>query len=165
MRNRIFRYEIWIVVLLILMPLILIAFDNGNTRSSISNYVYMTNNQVFYFLLFLAASMFGNNGALWLKNYNILLGTFLAGVALTPHLEFPIIHQLFAALFFAGSIFVMIFFSSKEQRKYKIYAGIFITIGMLGHFATNWYSLFWAEWIGMLPICIHFIGESKGKID
>ena len=99
MRNRIFRYEIWIVVLLILMPLILIAFDNGNTRGSISNYVYMTNNQVFYFLLFLAASMFGNNGALWLKNYNILLGVFLAGVALTPHLQFPIIHQLFAALF------------------------------------------------------------------
>ena len=165
MKNRIFRYEIWIVALLILMPIILILFDGGNVRPSISNYVYMEHNQVFYFLLFLAASMFGNNGAIWLKNYNIFIGIFLAGIALTPHEQFTIIHFIFAGLFFASSVFVMIYYSSKKQRIHKIYAGIFILLAMFGHFALNLYSLFYAEWISILPICIHFIGESKNVVD
>ena len=165
MQNRIFRYEIWIAPLLLFMPIILIGFDYGNIRSSLSDYVYMKHNQVFYFLMFLAATMFSNNGALWVKNYNIVLGALLAGVALTPYLEYPIPHYIFAAGFFLGSVIVMILFSSKSQRIYKIYAGVFIVLGMWGHFIMNWYSLFYAEWLGMLPICIHFIGESKGKIN
>ena len=163
--KRLFNYEIWIATMLVLMPLILITFDGGNIRSSVSNYVYMEHNQVYYLILFSAATLFSNNGALWVKNYNIVLGLLLAGVALTPHLEFPIIHQVLAAVFFAGSVFVMIFYSSKKQRKYKIYAGAFIIVGMLGHFVLGVYSLFYAEWIGIVPIAIHYLGESKGIVD
>lgn len=164
-RNRLFNYDKWLVILLTTMPIILMAFDNWNVRTSISNYVYMKHNQVFYFLLIIAASMFGYSGAIWLKNYNILLGVALAGVALTPHLEYPIIHYVFAIGFFLGSVFVMIYYSSKQQRKFKIIAGILIVIAMLLHFVFKIYSLFWAEWIGIIPIAIHYLGESLNIID
>ncbi|SFS30874.1 DUF7103 family protein [Lutibacter maritimus] len=165
LRNRLFNYEKWLVVLLLTMPIVLIAFDNGIVRNSISNYVYMQHNQVYYFLLIISASMFGYSGAIWRKNYNIILGALLAGVVLTPHLSFPTLHFTLAGLFFAYSIVVMILYSSKEQRKFKIYAAAFIVIGMLGHFVFEWYSLLIAEWLGVVPIAIHFIGETLGKID
>ena len=164
-RNRIFNYDKWLVLLLITMPIILISFDGWQVRPSISNYVYMQHNQVFYFLLIIAASMFGYSGALWLKNYNILLGALLLGVALTPHLQFPIIHFTFAGLFFLGSVFVMIYYSSKHQGKFKIIAGIIIIAAMLLHFVFNTFSLFYAEWIGIIPIAIHYIGETLNIID
>lgn len=164
-RSRTFKYEIWIVALLLFMPLLLMAFDGGNIRPSISDYVYMEHNQVFYFLLFLAASMFGNNGALWVKNYNILLGMALAGIALTPYLQFPVIHYAFATMFFVGSVFVMVFYSSSKQRKYKIYAGILIIVVIAGSIFGDLYSLLIAEWLGIVPISIHFLGESKGVVD
>lgn len=164
-RNRIFNYDKWLVLLLITMPLILVAFDNWQVRPSISNYVYMQHNQVYYFLLIISASMFGYSGALWLKNYNILLGVALLGVALTPHLQYPTLHFSFAIAFFLGSVFVMIYYSSKKQRKFKIIAGVIILLAMLFHFAFNTFSLFYAEWIGIIPIAIHYIGESLNIID
>ncbi|WP_271407419.1 DUF7103 family protein, partial [Tenacibaculum soleae] len=78
---------------------------------------------------------------------------------------YPFWHYLFAIIFFAGSVFVMIFYSSKKQRIYKVIAGIIVVLAMLGTFLFNWYSLLIAEWIGLLPICVHFIGETLNKID
>ncbi|MCF7567373.1 hypothetical protein L3X37_03205 [Sabulilitoribacter arenilitoris] len=165
LRKRLMTLEISLSILLILTPAVLIWLD-GSTRSSISNYAYSSKSEWFVFLITLAASMFIYNGTAWkTKWYNIILGITLAGIVLTPHLEFEIIHLIFATLFFAGSIFVMIYFSSKKQRLVKIICGIVLLIGIAGFYVFEWYSLFWAEWIGMLPICIHFIGESIGKID
>jgi len=165
LRKRLMTLEIILSALLILTPGILIFLD-GSTRSSISNYAYSHKSEWFVFLITLAASMFIYNGTAWkTKWYNIVLGITLAGIVLTPHLEFPTIHLIFAILFFAGSVFVMIYFSSKKQRIYKIIAGVFIAIGMSGYFFFHWYSIFWAEWLGIVPICVHFVGESLGKVD
>lgn len=165
LRNRLMNLEILLSILLIFTPAILIFFD-GSIRISISNYAYSDKNEWFVFLITLAASMFIYNGTTWkTKWYNIFLGMSLAGVALTPHLQFEILHLIFAIIFFAGSVFVMIYFSSKKQRLAKIICGVFILFGIAGYYVFDWYSLFWAEWIGMLPICIHFIGESTGELD
>ena len=164
-QKRMFNYEKWLAGLLLTMPLILMLFDGGKVRSSISDYAYMQDNQVFFFLIFLSAFAFFNNGTIWVKKYNLTLGVLLAIVGLTPYLEFPITHTLAAGLFFAYSCFVMIKYSSKKQRTFKILASIFILIGIAGHYIFHWYSLLYAEWIMNLPICIHFYGESKGKID
>ena len=165
LRNRLMNLEILLSILLIFTPAILIFLD-GSIRISISNYAYSSKSEWFVFLITLAASMFIYNGTAWrTKWYNIFLGISLAGVVLTPHLEFEIIHLIFAIVFFAGSVFVMIYFSSKKQRLAKIICGVFILLGIAGHFVFKWYSLFWAEWIGMLPISVHFIGESTGEID
>lgn len=162
--NRLKRIEVTLSLLLLFIPLLLIVIT-GEQRSSISDYVYSGNGMLFAILLSIAAVMFLYNGWLSKKWYNIVLGLSLIGVIATPHLNYPIIHYVFAGLFFLGSIVVMILFSSGHQRKYKIIAGMIIVLGLIGHFFLNIYSLLYGEWIGMLPICIHFIGESLNKID
>lgn len=165
MEKRLTKLEVILATLLLFIPLILIL-STGEIRPSISDYAYSNLNYLFATLLSIAGTMFIFNGSAYNSRwYNIVLGCSLIGVVLTPHLHLPILHYLFAIIFFIGSVFCMIFFSSKKQRIMKLIAGAIITIGLIGHFAFNYYSLFWAEWIGILPICVHYIGESLGKID
>jgi hypothetical protein len=163
-QNRLFNYEKYIALLMLLMPFILIAFDNGIIRNSISNYVYMQHNQIYYGLLFTTSGMFMVNGAIWRKNYNILLGALLAGVALTPHLSYSILHNSLAAAFFEISCIVMVFYSTKKQLWYKVAAAIFINFALIGCILFNWYTLLVAEFLGILPITIHYLFESKNKL-
>lgn len=165
MQKRLTKLEVILSTLLFFIPLIL-ATCTGEIRESISNYAYSDFNFLFASLLSIAGTMFIFNGTAYNSRwYNIALGCSLIGVVMTPHLDAPILHYLFASIFFLGSIFCMIFFSSASQRGLKLFAGTIIILGLLGHFALNLYSLFWAEWIGILPICIHYTGETLGKID
>jgi hypothetical protein len=59
----------------------------------------------------------------------------------------------------------MVFFSSNKERWFKILAALLVLFGMAGTFIFDWYSIFWAEWIGMIPISIHYILETLNKID
>jgi len=163
LKNKINSIYIYNAIVLFFIPLILIAFS-GEYRSSISNYAYSDVNNLFVLLLTIAGTLFINNGITSNKFYNIILGASLYGVALTPHQDFPFLHYLFAGIFFLGSVFVMIYYSSQKQRKYKIIAGVFINIAMVLPI-FNIYNLLVAEWIALLPICLHFVGESLNKID
>jgi len=152
-------------MLFFFIPLILIIV-NQEVRQSISNYAYSQYNYWFYCLISLSGFLFVVNG--WLdasRRYNIILGVSLIGVALTPHKNFPITHYLCAATFFLGSVYVMITFSSAKQRFYKIIAGIVIVTALCFSLVTKSISLFIAEWIGMLPISIHYVLEAQNKID
>ena len=165
LKRRITKFEFIQSGILLFMPLVLV-FLSGEMRPSISNYTYSEVSDWFCVLLAIAGTMFVRNGVDNNRHwYNIILGCCLIGVALTPHLDIPYWHYFFAGTFFIGSCFVMVFFSSPKQRMYKFLASIFIIIGMVGYFGLNWYSLFYAEWIGMLPISIHFVLESLEKID
>lgn len=165
MEKRLTKLHVILAIILLFIPLILIA-TTGEVRSSISNYAYSSMNHLFAALLTIAGTMFIFNGTAYNSRwYNIALGISLIGVALTPHYDFPILHYSFASLFFLGSVAVMVLFSSKEQLRLKIYFSSLIMIGLMGHFLFKFYSLFWAEWIGILPICIHYLGESTGKLD
>ncbi len=148
-----------------LIPIILILATQ-EVRPSISNYAYSQYSYFFVSLISLSGFTFIVNG--WLDEtrfYNIILGASLVGVSLTPHLDFPIIHYSCAGLFFLGSVYVMIAFSSAKQRWYKIIAGIIIVATLLVSLTTEITSLLIAEWIAMLPISIHYVGEAIGKID
>lgn len=165
MEKRIIKLEKILSAILLLLPLILILATQ-EIRSSISNYAYSEMNYLFATLLTIAGMMFIVNGTAYNSRwYNIVLGISLIGVALTPHLDYKILHYSFAGLFFIGSVGVMIGYSSAKQRPVKVYFGSIIITAMLFHFIFNWYSLFWAEWIGILPICTHYILESVGKFD
>ena len=165
METRYAKLEVFLSVLLLMIPLLLININN-EIRPSISDYAYAKHSNYFVLLLSLSGTMFIYNGWVKCKHwYNIILGLSLFGVALTPHLDYLILHYCFASVFFLGSTAVMIIFSSQEQRLLKVLAGSLILLAMLFHFIMNWYSLLWAEWIGLVPISIHFIGESTGKID
>lgn len=154
--------------LLFLMPLILILID-GQVRESISNYAYMVDNEWFFALMSIAGAVFIMDGSIWNKRwYNIVLGCALIGIAVTPHEDstlISILHYIFAAIFFLGSVFTMIFYSSKNQRPLKIMLAVVIAVGMSLHFLIPSTGLFWAEWIGMVPITFHFLGEAYGKLD
>jgi hypothetical protein len=165
MEKRLKKLHIILAITLLFLPLVLII-ATGEVRSSISNYAYSSMNHLFAALLTIAGTMFIFNGTAYNSRwYNIALGLSLIGVALTPHYDFPIIHYAFASIFFLGSVAVMIGYTSKEQLKLKIQMASIIILALVFHFAFNWYSLFWAEWIGILPISIHYLGESTGKLD
>lgn len=152
-------------ILFILIPLVLIIANKGVVLDSISAYVNHTP-VAFTCTLTLAGCLFIYDGVQYKRRvYNIYIGLALFGVIFFNHLTHPVTHYVFAILFFIGSLFNMVFFSSKKERTWKIVTAIGTLFGMAGCFIFNWYSIFWAEWIGMLPICVHFMLESLGKID
>jgi hypothetical protein len=146
------------------IPAILFAV-HGDVLNSISAYAYYTP-MTFALSLTLAGALFVYDGFVERNRWsNMYVGLSLFGVVLFPYIEFPILHYGFAGIFFLGSIFNMVYFSSKKERLIKCVTGIGTLFGMAGCFIFDWYSIFWAEWIGMTPIAIHFSLENLGKID
>jgi len=188
--ERLAQLEVFIAIICILMPLFLRWADGRSSfRDSISNYVYMENAHVFGFFITAAALMFIYNGVLYFekekrmetlsavsyspielptgKYYNIVLGLGLLGVLFFPHENenFKVIHYIFAGVFFAGSIIVMAFLSEKKHRKTGIFLATCAAIALLLYFINEtWINLFWAEWIALIAIGIHYIIESQSSI-
>lgn len=151
-------------LIFILIPLVLILV-NGGVLDSISAYAYKTP-MTFAWLLTLAGAIFFYDGFVEPKRwYNMISGVSLFGVILFPHLDYEITHYIFAGVFFLWTAICMPIFSSKKERWYKALITLFIFCGIAGYFLFSWYSLFWAEWIGLLPISIHYILEVLEKID
>lgn len=155
-------------VLMFFIPLVLIIV-NGGIRTSVSDFAYMEHSEWYCVLITMAGAIFIMDGTIWNKRwYNIILGCSLVGVALTPYKMSPlinIIHNSLAGIFFIGSVFVMILYSSAYQRPLKVILGGVIVVAMTLHYVFPVYGLFWAEWIGMLPITLHFLGEGFNKLD
>jgi len=148
----------------LLIPFVFWAV-HGELLKSVSAYAYYTP-MTFAFSLTLAGSLFVNDGIITKSRwYNYIIGFSLFGVILFPCLDFPIIHYVFAGLFFLGSLFNMIFFSSDKERLIKTGVAVLVLFGLCGCFLLNWYSIFWAELIGMIPISIHYVLEALNKID
>ena len=103
LKSRITILYITKAIFLLFMPLILIVVS-GTARLSISDYAYSDYNYVYVMLLTIAGTLFINNGITSSKLYNSILGLSLLGVALTPHLDYPILHYFFTGLFFGESL-------------------------------------------------------------
>ena len=137
----------------------------GEILPSISHYAHYQP-MLFAELLTLAGALFLYDGYVNpSRRYNLICAAGLFGLILFPNMDYDYPHYAFASLFFFGSMFNMVYFSSKEDRKYSIAIATVVLIGLAGSFLFNWYSIFWAEWIGMVPISVHFVLEAKGKID
>lgn len=151
-------------VAFLLIPLIL-WITLGERLQSISAYVNHTP-ITFAFSLTLAGALFIYGGIVQkMKGYNVYIGAALFGVILLNHLHYPVAHYSAAGIFFIGSLFNMVFFSSNKERLVKSLVAFGVLFGMAGTFIFHWYSIFWAEWIGMVPISIHYALESLNKID
>lgn len=158
------KLQIGKAFLLLLIPFIL-QIKSGEWLPSISAYYYSDARDEFVILLTLAGLLYANDGILKNKWWNISIGASLIGVAYFPHIDYNILHYLFAGYFFLGTSFSMVLFSSKDQRKYKVLVTILIILFMCLHFIFDLFSLLVAEWLCMIPMSLHFIGESTGKID
>jgi len=150
----------------LLIPAVLIWFDDGPIRDSISAYYCMEENQLFYFPLTVASMLFVVNGVVKHKHrYNTFLGVMLAGVILFNHHDFNTLHHIFTVAFFAGNAVVIVVFSSKKERWFKVLLVAGIVLSMMGCFFFDWFTLFWAEWLSFGIIALHYILESWGIID
>ena len=150
--------------LLILTPAVLIWVDSGpdEVRDSISAYYNVGTPQAFYVPLTVGAMLFFANGIVRRAHvYNMLLGLALLGVILFDHEgATSTLHTIFAVAFFGGNVVVMAFFSTRKSRRLKIAfaVGILVTLA-LWKFA-HWFTLFWAEWVSLAVIAIHFVLDS-----
>jgi len=176
-------FERFFAIFCITIPLILRLTDkceNGGYyqgwRESISDYVYMWHNYVFGMLLGMAAMLFIFNGAVYFRNedkqrldldksgkwYNIVLGTCLLGVLVLPWKQHEIIHFIFAGTFFAGNALVTIIFHKKQHRYWNVIFGILTVVALAMHFTPwfPWLTLFWAEWVSLTVVGIHFFIEA-----
>jgi len=152
-------------IVFLCIPLILFLVNGCRLEKSISDYANVTP-LVFAFLLTLSGRVFFDDGFVSRQRwYNIIPGIGLFGVVLFLNTEFPILHYAFAGIFFLGSLFNMVLFSSRKQRPLKILVALFVLFGMSGHYLFGWYSLFWAEWIGMVPISVHYVLELFNRVD
>ena len=164
--RRFARLERVLAAFCLAIPALLILFDGGQIRESISAYYDMHAAPVFYFPLTVASMLFVVNGVvkrkLW---YNTLLGLLLAGVVLFNRDDFSVLHYVFAIGFFGGNALVILIFTSVKQLWFKIIMVAVIVVAMLGWVVFHWYSLFWAEWISFAIIAVHYILESSGVVD
>jgi hypothetical protein len=162
--QRFARFERVLGALLVLTPALLIWADDGPDaiRDSVSAYHDVSRPSAFYVPLTAGAMLFFANGVL--RNghsYNLLLGLALSGVILFDHDgKTSIPHTVFAVVFFAGNVAVMAFFSTNKSTPLKcaLVGGIVAAIALLC--ATDWFTLFWVEWVSLAIIALHYILDS-----
>ncbi len=185
MLDYITQLEVYIALICIGIPVILRIADTKDDkigfRSSISAYIDMNRRHVFGMVFTIAAMLFIYNGVINLndslqeqivnlgfwkeKGYNILLGLALFGVLLFPYNVCPKTHYTFAVLFFVGSTMVIAFFHEEDDAIISYIIAAASIIALAAHIINEkWINLFWAEWIALTVIGIHFILEAKNII-
>jgi hypothetical protein len=162
--RRFARLERILAVVLAFTPALLVLVDDGpdTVRGSISAYHDVSSPAAFYVPLTVGAMLFFVNGIVRQAHvYNTLLGVALSGVILFDHDGKTYVpHVLFAVAFFGGNVVVMVFFSTNKSTRLKcLLVGGIAAAGALLLF-TNWFTLFWAEWVSLAVIATHFILDS-----
>lgn len=160
MRNFV-QLERVLAATLILTPLLLLLIDDGpgGIRESVSSYHDLSAPEAFYVPLTVAAMLFIVNGVLkhghW---YNWVVGVLLSLLIVFDHdgaSRYP--HIVGAVGFFVGNVAVMIWFSKHKSR--ALVAALVGTIVVSGALwlMTDWFTLFWMEWVSLTIIATHYI--------
>jgi hypothetical membrane protein len=159
------RLKIAQAFIFLLIPFFLYIANEFHLEKSISAFVNKTP-KVFALSLILAGALFFYDGFIERGRWsNMYVGASLFFIYIFDFNTNFVLHYIFATIFFIGSLFNMVYFSSKKERIIKLITAILVLFGMAGCFLFEWYSIFWAEWIAMFPISIHFILENLEKID
>jgi hypothetical protein len=165
LQRRLLKINLGFAWLTFFIPIILWMIE-GHIRQSISNYAYAEKPYVLPVLLTIASMAYIYDGiAHRFKWWQFIIGGSIIGVALTPHLDYPILHYILTAVFFFGNSAVMVIFSSVHQRWYKILFASVMSLGIILSFIFKMFPVFYGEWIGFIPMIIHYTGEAINKID
>ena len=168
------KFEQFIAMTCSLFPALLI-FINGwpvEGKDSISAYYIMgapKNLWAFYFPLTIAVMLFIVNGLVTKALYNIYLGVMLSGVILFNHIDFNIVHGIFAVSFFVGNVLVILFAQTKffknRTSEFLFDSALCIIIALsLLLFLSHRISLFYLEWISFVMISVHMVLLSMGTM-
>ncbi|MDH5604392.1 MAG: hypothetical protein OEY51_10640, partial [Cyclobacteriaceae bacterium] len=95
---------------------------------------------------------------------NIVLGILLSFVLLFPCGKFPQAHNWFAISFFAGNALAILIFSPKKELWFKGILVVIMAASIACYFLVPSFTLFWAEWVSLVIIGVHYILESFGVI-
>lgn len=155
------KLERVLAVICAFTPVLLILADQGSIRSSISAYYNVSQPQMFYVPLTAAAMLFLVNGVV--KDgqlYNIFLGGALAGLVLFNTDDFNTVHVVFTVAFFLGNVAVMGLWTSVRGWAVRGPLIVVIALAMIGWRSFGWFDLFWAEWISLGIIAVHYVIES-----
>ena len=160
--HRFARLERILGALLVLTPALLISVDPDEIRDSISAYHDVSTPPAFYVPLTVGAMLFFVNGIVRHAHiYNTLLGLALSGVILFDHDgKTSVPHIAFAAAFFGGNVLVMMFFSTNKSTLLKVTLVGGIAAASALWILTDWFTLFWAEWVSLVIVALHFILDS-----
>jgi hypothetical protein len=162
--RRFARLERILGAVLVFTSALLIAVDTGPdaVRDSISAYHDVSAPAAFYVPLTVGAMLFFVNGILRDAHvYNTLLGLALSGVILFDHDGgTSLAHFAFAAAFFGGNVLVMMFLSTNKSTALKValVGEIAVAIGLWA--LTDFFTLFWAEWVSLAIIAVHYVLDS-----
>jgi hypothetical protein len=164
--RRLARFEIGLAAACLLVPLFLIGFDSWHVRGSISAYWDMTQHQIFYYGLTVAAMLFVVRGARSGRHwYSAGLGLALSGVILFNEEFWQPWHGIFAALFFAGGIVAIEIYSQGEwASKVRVPLLVLSVAVILAWKPLGLISLFWAEWLAMFALAAHFTVHALEEI-
>lgn len=158
------KFVLFTGIFLLLIPAIL-YFVVGEVQKSISSYVY-TAPLTFSSLLTIGAWVYFQKGFISYKSrFDLLIGLSLFGVIFTPCDDYFVLHYCFAAFFFLGNTFNIVYFAKREHRKHMIGLALIILWGMAGHFIFGIFNLYYAEWIGLLPMSVNYVLEGLGLIE
>jgi hypothetical protein len=150
-----------LAAILVLTPVLLLGVDDGpdGIRGSISSYHDLIAPEAFYVPLTVAAMLFVVNGLLKAGHwYNWVVGVLLAVLVAFDHdgaSKYP--HFAGAIGFFVGNVAVMIWFSKHKPRPLIVaFVGtIVVSVGLW--LTTDWFTLFWAEWVSLAIVATHYI--------
>jgi hypothetical protein len=150
-----------LAAILVLSPLLLVLVDQGSggLRRSISSYHDVFAPEAFYVPLTVAAMLFVVNGVLKAGHwYNWVIGVFLAVLIVFDHdgvSRYP--HFIGAIGFFVGNVAVMIWFSKHKPRAVIVALVGTIVVSIALWLVTDWFTLFWAEWVSLAIVATHYI--------
>ena len=148
-------------------PLVMALVDKDPLRPSISHYYSMSENQLFYVPLAIAAMLFIVNGITKQSHhYNLVLGIALLGVILFNLIDFSGVHRVFAISFFVGNVIVMWWFSDLgvSTTKFRGWFVVLIAAVLAAWAVFDGFTLFWAEQMSLLVIAAHFWLDSKESV-
>jgi hypothetical protein len=151
-------FKTFLVIYLQTLPLTLFLLNGCVLEKSVSEYVNVT--PLAFGVLFTIASLtiFVDGYVERKRWYNMVTGGALFMVTVLMNSKFPITHYSFAGVFFVTPVVVMVYdiIKSSDIKERMLLTGmlVLITFGMLGHFIGHWYSLFFAECIGMIPVSV-----------
>ena len=167
--TRFAQLERVLAAILMLTPALLVVVDVGpeQVRDSVSAYHDIGRPETFFVPLTVAAMLFIVNGVLkdghW---YNWVLGILLLMVVVFDHDGVSKVPHNFGALgFFGGNVATMVWFSKNKSGLLKAVLAGTIALAVVLWLLVDWFTLFWAEWVSLVIVALHYILDSVGWTD
>lgn len=146
--SRLLKIELFLCIVFFFTPILLYGFQDG-LADSISALAYSDIKMIYITLLNVCGGLYVLDGLNYrLRRYNILLGVCLMLVTVFPAIEYRLIHNTLAIIFFIGNSYIVTYHSDVISKQLKLIILTIITVSLL-MFYFGLINLFFTESIGL----------------